>query len=813
MNYKIVIIFSFVLLSACKKKDPVAINQSLWTSSDPLIIPYAQRINMYNSGNLVFNHSFENGKNYFQDGNLISFNIDGWKNLGSDEIEWVNTDYDYYDEDESYHKNHAVKICRLTTDETEELGVGVLSDFIRVIPGNYELSYHIRLENICSGKERLGRKLYDAVNLRLLYFDKNKLEIGSSSFNPDTDSEMDHGYKSLSFSNYYSIHELQWVKVRGLSAFYPFFNNDIPDEARYVKIFAGLKGTGTMWIDDVSFQYSKRNFSYKELIEPMYDSLLLPVEKLTPTPQNYEQLNTIRFFDGQKESLPVIVIPENCTPDEKKLAVDFRKSLIDKIGSEAIGSSEIEIKTQLDDDDRARLVFSVNKNNVYNKMSKVDIDSLLNDKKEGYVIQNYFTDNHYVLLNALDKGGLEFGFQTLANLIDSVNYYAADIFDYPSYPERSLMINSNTDSINLKEIAEEYRFNQFYVKGVNDDYLGRDISKVLYINLMDLITTMQSHNKEITRRNLLVQLRKVLPENLQEYQELCLEGTYQPVKQVCCADLISFTGVLESCKNIQQEHIDLIDAIADYVKSLNPEIRIGFVPPWNTLDQIFVSQGQARYYFADFKKDTLIDKMYFYGNDDYSGNLDAVNYDFLKSFTNKDIFFINNSLGKYSRRLNLKEFKNLYKGKFRLCFFYEPIMSNSPFVSKSIINIEKQQYLNEIQLSTISDYLWNEEYEPEYSLWKNLVRIYGRETAMLIIEINDTYINLYESILYLENNDQVGKYMRQVDFYGERLENQISLLKKVADHNIILNQIIKNSKELINRSLYFSDNLKEKAGK
>lgn len=133
----------------------------------------------------------------------------------------------------------------------------------------------LKLKDIKSNKERLGSKLHDAVNIRIKYYDKNKIELRVQEFNPFMNLKIDNTFKSQSFTNYYQIDDLDWCDVYGKTADFPYFNGDIPDKARYVKIFIGLKGTGTLWIDKVEFNYTNQNFTLLERLEPYFDSSLL----------------------------------------------------------------------------------------------------------------------------------------------------------------------------------------------------------------------------------------------------------------------------------------------------------------------------------------------------------------------------------------------------------------------------------------------------------------------------------------------------------------------------------------------------------
>ena len=53
----------FLIFNACStiEKTKKAYRPSLWSTSDPLTIPYDTRLEQFEKGNLVINPSFENG--------------------------------------------------------------------------------------------------------------------------------------------------------------------------------------------------------------------------------------------------------------------------------------------------------------------------------------------------------------------------------------------------------------------------------------------------------------------------------------------------------------------------------------------------------------------------------------------------------------------------------------------------------------------------------------------------------------------------------------------------------------------------------
>jgi len=311
-------------LVGCKKKpdEKYTHGHASWKSYDPMSIPYRNRMQYADKGNLVLNPSFEKGRIYALDSANITFSIDGWKTTG-DHVYWVNTFNDsLYRPDEVSDSLHSIKICRFHANETDTRGEGVVSDFIRVIPGNYDFSFDIKLKNIYSASLRLGTKVYDAIDIKILYFDKNKMQLDAKKYCPVTNNYYDASFKGAGFSNFWYIDSLSWSKVKGKSHNYHLFEGDIPDETWYVKLFFGLKGTGTMWIDNIYFAYSKKNFSLKERIEELNDSCMDKTTHIIPAPKIIRNKNLIRYF-GKEVKLskaPVIVIPKNAREETKYAA-------------------------------------------------------------------------------------------------------------------------------------------------------------------------------------------------------------------------------------------------------------------------------------------------------------------------------------------------------------------------------------------------------------------------------------------------------------------------------------------------------------
>ena len=186
-----------------------------WHSSDPLSIPYEIRVQQLAEGNLAPNPSFER-KNLPAGGK----ELEGWEKVG-DQVEWLDRESGAAGDDVR-HGSRAVKVHRKTAGDLDE-AEGVISDFIRVIPGNYDLTYDVRLKNVDGNRRRLGGRLGDAVTVRVLFFDAEKKPLDPAAMNPASGSLIDTSDKSYSFANYWSVDEFPWATVRARTYNYPFF--------------------------------------------------------------------------------------------------------------------------------------------------------------------------------------------------------------------------------------------------------------------------------------------------------------------------------------------------------------------------------------------------------------------------------------------------------------------------------------------------------------------------------------------------------------------------------------------------------------
>ncbi|MFC2096277.1 hypothetical protein ACFLQ3_01090, partial [Bacteroidota bacterium] len=418
-TFLVVITISF---SACKHEDETRF-QTGWSSKDPIAIPFNVRNNEKILGNLVVNSSFETGKVYYEESNVESYDITGWKKVGQN-IKWINANNGSNNASDVYEGTHSIKVERHRADETAQLGEGIISDYIKVIPGNYFLKLFLKLENVCPNQARIGTKMYDAVNIRLQYFDKNKIEIGGEEFDAFNNKKIDNGFKSLTLSNFWHINDFSWGEVHGKTALYPFFDGDVPDETRYVKIFIGLKGTGTMWIDNVDFRYTNENFTMLERLKPYFDSSYFAYDMVYPEPKELVKRETVDYYNIDSALYPLIVIPENANKEIRQAAREFKESLISKI-KEVNDSLNLEIDIvrhiDLNKISENKFVVSIG-NNKFSDLFESELpDSVLNNNKDSYYIFQLENKPNVVFVNGTNKESVNNALLTLIQLFDSNN--------------------------------------------------------------------------------------------------------------------------------------------------------------------------------------------------------------------------------------------------------------------------------------------------------------------------------------------------------------------------------------------------------
>jgi len=771
---KLILLFllSLLTISSCKKDDQTRL-QAGWTSQDPILIPYNIRNHERVLGNLVLNPSFETGRVYYEESNIKSYDIDGWKKVGRN-ISWINAQNGKSEYNPVFDGIYSVKIERTKADETEEKGEGIISDFIKVIPGNYSLKLHLKLKDVYPNQSRLGTKIYNAINISLEYYDKNKIRISGEELDPFTQVKLDNSFKAFSLSNYSHIKDFGWGEIFGKTANFPFFDGDIPDDARYVKIFIGLRGTGTMWVDKVDFRYTRDNFTLLERVKPYFDSSYLMQEKIYPNPQQTEILTTKKYYNPDSAQYPAILIPKNATATQKKMAKDMRDFLINGIKEcDSLQKPEIQITSELKTINKNQFTISIGETQLYNEYIHILPDTIFEITHDSYYIQETDSVQNVVFINAGSNESFKYAFQTISQLFDpkKADYFGVNIIDYPDFEETTILINEfgndlaeferkidllyqykmDRISFNWDNQADNFSFNSFY------NLTGKKLKFGAYINL--------SENT-----------------NISPLSEL-FSGTFTSI-------LLSSDDSLD-CNEFDinkkcSDHFDIVNEFNKQIKKRKIETKLGYLPRWNNLESI--DEGYEDVYFYFYNLNQSIPRnvdLYWTGPSKYTESLDCAELLRINNIYNRFPYFIDNTLLNSDIRFKSIYINQYYAGKIRTQSLIEPsnLRLCKKFLEccdnkKVIINTKEFSDLELIRLLTIQDYYWNSEsYNPEKSLWIILNKLYGKNVAINLLYLNDAYFGLKEICQKIENIGLQHKNSRIARNFADMLVKYFDELK------------------------------------
>lgn len=733
---KILIPVFIILLSSCERKSQVTNTQVEWSGNDPMAIPYWVRQQKYEKGNLVRNGSFESGKNIIVDSTGVTFRVDGWEKIGQD-LQWVNIEENNaFSTDEAFDSIRAIKIVRNTPDETDEVGEGVMSDFIKVIPGNYQLTLFLRLKDVKSSLERMGLPLYDAVNIRLFFYDKNKIKISSNKFDPFSNSKVDYSFKSLSLSGFWQIPQMPWTWVIGKSVNSPLSDGDIPDDARYVKIFLGLKGTGTMWVDKIDFRYTRLNFTAMELMQKFLDTTLLKHEILVPYPKQITKTESLKYYDpGDRRNLPVIVIPSEARPETIEAANLLKKKIEGLVNDKNI---KIEILTHIPRSliARSNLVFSLGKNELYRKYREILPVNSVKNKPQAYFIYTPSDLSNIVFVCGSDAEGDYYAATTAIQLFDSKKYifHNARIIDYPDLTGRY---------VGYKSEAENYSDPGFFTtKKINGVYQYTEYKKSGFSAVKNIENSLLHSKLLLINKN---------------------------------SDLINDKAYLSSYEN-KAVSIKRMENNLTFSQLNTNHTDYTILPFWCNNEGLNQSMGEARLVLKD-----LNGTRYFWnGGSPFSFKTDQAELFRIISVTGYKPIWWDNSMYIYdiiSQKNNNPEKKDLYN-------LFEPFINTDvkqilSFIDSSgvFINYAALNELDEIKLTIISDFLWNiNTFDPELSLWRTLHLRYGKECAKELILFNNDYASLLKTNAFLSNPDHYQKYFRKGDNIKISLNNRLETI-------------------------------------
>ena len=840
------LVFLMLSLPQCMEEDSTVPVGQGWTSTDPVSIPLRQRMMQAERDNLVKNPSFELGRLINIDSSTVSYNITGWKSMGEN-VTWVSGA-------EVHSGSYSIKIQRDSKDEAVDQDDGIVSDFIRVIPGNYEYTFWIRLKDIRPHREREGTRLNDAVDIRMLFYDKNRLLISGNRYNPGRQAIIDQSFKALPFAGFWNIDSLAWVSVSGRTTNDFLTEGDIPDEAKYVKLYLGLKGTGTMWVDDVALRYTRRNFTPSERMGHMFDTSCTMQDLLIPRPKHLKANNPYTYHIEGRDTLPLPLIVIPARPQmQTSAAADLLKVKFDSIfaghfSKDSLPGIRIISYNPSREIEQGALVF---------KFSRLDpaIIQNLPDKNDtsppeardlgpqGYTIQ---PDSLYPNLVHLSGGsaiGDYYAAATAVQLLDRHKfiYYRSTIIDYPDIPARAFLVSpvaAASNSIDYKPYLSDmaglklnwayldfYRSRTLwqqeslaYLEGLRA--IGREAGTSGMLSLAQMVNPYAFlpmnpdldsldratrerwiHAGSSSNAKLRQQFRAGLESGAStlvlctnDYLPLSPEGNYVLYSKIDRDRYI----------NVQAAHLEMILSTYSWIRARNPTLSLEFIPPWYSNDGLDLSRGQAEQYFRDLSSklpDEL--RIMWSGPAKESSVTSAVDYDRYRNCAGTNLVYLNNSMNKVPQIIQDTALLKFHPMKLLTLNLFDPFSMHfaEPFklpggTGKMLVNSPISSEIMKIRMATAADYMWNAgDYDPDRSIWNVLVSRFGITVTGELYRFNDSYFKTLASMIGLKSGGDQQRLLRMIHDQQELMEESLNRLEVLQNSNPSLLNELKSLKQ------------------
>jgi len=782
-----------------------------WKSSDPESIPYQIRLSCFKKGNLVKESEFSNARQ--EDYKKRSF----WS-TDSQGIEII---------DEDDRKG----ILRISRDQVTEVAtpLGATSSLIEVISGNYDFSCSMKMEGIKSNRERLGVKIFDAVFVRLKYYDREKIEISPLVEIPYPKTIIDSGLKILSFANEWEIQKLDWTRVLCRAAHYPFCDGDLPVGTRYVQILIGLCGSGILWVHDVRLSYSRWNFTQKERLLPLIQNGWDILDLLLPKPKYALRRNDVPCFSagGAGPVIHVVSPLKSQTAD----AVRYLKNCI-KNTFESKRSGVISVSSRIPmlgskPSDRLRIILGMHDSPEIQTWLQTEemasgIDEV-RDKPESYVIRS-FPDENVLIISGKDERGVYWGCVTLCKLLNkgSAAFAAADINDWPDFHERPWVLHTWKDTHELErdkayiENLIDLKLNRAFAPAPFNDVtkkwwepekiyyqglhaIGLELSKKSAVKLGALVHPYMHFKLEEKVSDISAERRSFWTHSNPESRDRLLDTVGRMID--CGADTIMLMSddLVPHASSNQKEYClwdqtdiheygdletaqgDMIQRVFSYMRGKNAESILEFCPPYYLNEFIDRSRGWGESYFRRLRS-KIPDEVAFIwcGGTVRSLSIDGVEMDRFEKISGSLPVFWDNTLYARTVRTQNGGFTVFYPGKVKMCSLFEaydiqvPDNFNSRLYEQRIFtNATAYTDLYRLKYCTVADFEWNmAAYDPDESMAKALIMLYGKDAAEALIEFNDAFFKLVD----LEMNHKKEECIRSLEYLKNSFVSLIKIL-------------------------------------
>lgn len=753
----------FIALASCDFNNERPTEPEGLSSANPLITNARTRRQKYEAGNLIINPSFESGRIRQIDSLTQSIQIDGWEFVGR-EVRWLKSPIDQErGEHEQIHTGQrSVKITRSNASETEDMGAGAISDFIRVIPGNYSLTVYLNLQDISNPKSRLGTALYDAVDIRLIYYDRNKLQIDPRKHSPYHGNFYNNSFKGLSLSRFCHIDSTGWIRVHGRSHLLPVPDGDLQDDTRFVRVFIGLKGNGEMYLDDVSLTYTPWNLTAKEKLTPFFDSTFVPGQLIVPQPRSVKIMESIIYYKPYyRDDYPLILISEDADPLTLRGGRKLERLIRQQIAART-GQSDEDIPNLLRDnitesERKKRIIFSLGNNRLFNEFKdRLPLDSI-SGEAEGYMIWSLDEIPGAVFLYGNSDAANWYAVQSASQLLDNSRmlFHNAHVIDYPARDTRPLLLlHPDETDISALPLHESNRFNAIYLPAGSDRLLEQ-LSVLSQLKMVEAGIYFE-------------------PEYSQKEDQVMLNYSIPDLSQLTdVSHAIVFLDPLEASEKYEITDEGNLPELIEYLSGRN--IKISLVPssgvqdicgPCSTKgmelpeDITFIFDAQG---LLTWKVDEADIMSFEKGYGELSTFLDL---SFFARSEESGYFFMD----------------PLWPGKLPLASLMEPFGNEIlPEVYHRadviITGGSVRDVFERLRIQTASDFAWNpDNYNPDLSIYRALVSEFGPAATRNILQFNDLYFKMRSEIILAGNPKTAARHLRRASTLSAEMQSVVDSL-------------------------------------
>ena len=770
--------FTVFFFASCSLDNETLQDYERWTSSDPLAINHRAREQKYVQGNLLINSSFETGKLLAFDSITHTTKMDGWDLIGKD-VKWIHPGSDSLLADSS--KVHegvgSIQIIRTHANETEEYGEGVFSNYIKVIPGNYQLSLYLKLKNIKNLKSRFGTRIYDAIDIRVICYDRNKIQIDGDFSAPYYNTTIDNSFKGLSFSNFNTIDSTGWIHIIGRSHLFPFPEGDLQDEAKFVRIFIGLKGTGEMWIDDVSFNYTQWNFTQLERLMPYLDTTLEKSKLITPQPRNVKIRESIIYYRPYYKNLfPVILVAESADgltlQAANMLEIKIRKLLVNLTDLKEEDIPGLIKTSNTFRQDEASIIFSLGLTNELKKNTDVLSLESIKGKKKGYVIQTPDNTGSIIFIYGNSPEANYYAVQTALQLFDSKRllFHNADIIDYPANEDFGvLLLSTSEETVKFLKKNRKTRFGSVYLSGddantyriFNNERLFSTYERWLYTANSDILQS-RDFRRILGTLNGVALVYDNIPTDINI--ETIINNFNQPPPS----------------REINEVYQKGFSDFIQRAKTLNLNLEV--MAPFSSNQVLQKMIYRTSFCNSKIWKDNSLSFIW-NGYQYQSWQIDEADLMYIKQFTQEPLVFFDYTLLPCSEALGYFANDPAYPYKLLTSSLFEPFANEVlpevyQGVSKTVIVYKYSNIFDRIRLQTASDFFWNpDSYNPDLSLFKVLVSEFGYKNTRSLIYFNDYYFKVKSDILLAGIQKNPHKFQRRIAVYMKEIQTILDQLK------------------------------------